>query len=545
MNLKRLSLPVSWMHGISFRTVVLSIFFSLVPQPGSDTAAQTELVVDIGKEYQRIDNFGASDAWSIEPTILKWMHDGEERAIEGLADLLFSTDQGIGLSAWRFNVGAGSAEQGSASRIPDPFRRVELMMPAPDAAIDRTKQRGQIRMLLEAHEHGVRDFVAFANSPPVWATKNGLTHPGDGTGVGSSNLAPEHRREFAEFLVAVVGHLRGEAVGVPVNYLSPVNEPTWDWEGQTQEGSRYSVDDIKLLYREVDRALASAGLGDKVHLDGPEVVEYTAALRDDLKIEFDGKPYSGGMNQRQEGLYRNYIDQFLGDEEMRKMLRGKLSLHGYFADAWEDRMGQLRDLTRKNVLMVAPEARLWMSEFCILGDVGNVRPFGGTGFDPDDMGLALHVAKVIHRDLTRLHISAWQWWLALTPYDYKDGLIKIDPALDPRTLQPSKTFWALGNFSRFIRPGDVRIGVTNPDDLEGLMVSAYRSPAADRIVVIVVNGGAESTMRLSFDSMEKKIRMGPFRAYVTEKTRSLEEFSGASPYRVPARSVVTFVADAI
>ena len=50
------------------------------------------------------------------------------RAVTPLADALFSIDNGIGLSAWRFNVGAGSAEQGDDSRITDPFRRAELLI---------------------------------------------------------------------------------------------------------------------------------------------------------------------------------------------------------------------------------------------------------------------------------------------------------------------------------------------------------------------------------------------------------------------------------
>jgi hypothetical protein len=57
---------------------------------------------------------------------------GKRRAI---ADLLFSTaldssgrPQGIGLSGWRFNIGAGSAEQGKGSGIDDEWRRAECFL---------------------------------------------------------------------------------------------------------------------------------------------------------------------------------------------------------------------------------------------------------------------------------------------------------------------------------------------------------------------------------------------------------------------------------
>lgn len=68
---------------------------------------------------QTMDHFSASDAWSMH-IIGKWPQEKQDQ----VADWLFSTDndangkpKGIGLSLWRFNVGAGSTEQGEASQI--------------------------------------------------------------------------------------------------------------------------------------------------------------------------------------------------------------------------------------------------------------------------------------------------------------------------------------------------------------------------------------------------------------------------------------------
>jgi len=230
-----------------------------------------------------------------------------------------------------------------------------------------------------------------------------LAHPGNGSGIGSTNLRSDQTDEFAEYLVKVLQFLRGPSVGVPVNYVSPINEPSKD------------------LYS----ALNSAGLGNQVSIDAGETTEFTAALSDSYKQQFDGSTYSGGMNNTNNGLYRNYIDEFLGDSEIRSIVDNKISMHGYFSDAWADRMGRLRDLTLENVKSVSPTAKIWMSEMTILGGTGNVRSFTGGGFDVDDMEYALHIGKVIHRDMTRLNASAWHWWLGLTPYNYKDGLVTI------------------------------------------------------------------------------------------------------------------------
>jgi O-glycosyl hydrolase len=70
--------------------------------------------IDATKPHQTIANFAASDAWAGQ-----FVGNWPAAKKEAIADLLFSQDKGIGLSMWRFNIGAGSAEQGEASGIKD------------------------------------------------------------------------------------------------------------------------------------------------------------------------------------------------------------------------------------------------------------------------------------------------------------------------------------------------------------------------------------------------------------------------------------------
>ena len=79
----------------------------------------TEYTILTQSPEQHIQHFGASDAWSMQFLGL-W----PEKQQEQIADWLFSTEndalgkpKGIGLSIWRFNLGAGSEEQGKASQI--------------------------------------------------------------------------------------------------------------------------------------------------------------------------------------------------------------------------------------------------------------------------------------------------------------------------------------------------------------------------------------------------------------------------------------------
>ena len=75
--------------------------------------------IDTRTPLQTMDGFGASDAWSMQHIGL-WPDSVRLQT----ADWLFSTENdskgqplGIGLSIWRFNIGAGSHDQGRESGI--------------------------------------------------------------------------------------------------------------------------------------------------------------------------------------------------------------------------------------------------------------------------------------------------------------------------------------------------------------------------------------------------------------------------------------------
>ncbi len=75
----------------------------------SQTIGKSEVKIFIkpDQRFQTIHHFGASDAWSIQ-----FVGNWPEQKKESIADLLFSQDMengkpiGIGLSMWRFNLGA-------------------------------------------------------------------------------------------------------------------------------------------------------------------------------------------------------------------------------------------------------------------------------------------------------------------------------------------------------------------------------------------------------------------------------------------------------
>ena len=58
----------------------------------SKVKPDAQVTIDGSRCYQSIDNFGASDAWSMEPIGKDWSEENKAR----IADLLFSRDRGLG-----------------------------------------------------------------------------------------------------------------------------------------------------------------------------------------------------------------------------------------------------------------------------------------------------------------------------------------------------------------------------------------------------------------------------------------------------------------
>ncbi|HEV8084752.1 MAG TPA: glycoside hydrolase, partial [Chitinophagaceae bacterium] len=115
---------------------------------------QNKLVftIQLNHTVQQIKNIGSSGCWFSEEIGANWPEDKKRR----IAEFLFSRGfykngqpKGIGLSAFRFNIGAGTTEQGDSSGIRDPAHRVECFL-SPKGTYDWNKQKGYTWMLQQA-----------------------------------------------------------------------------------------------------------------------------------------------------------------------------------------------------------------------------------------------------------------------------------------------------------------------------------------------------------------------------------------------------------
>jgi O-glycosyl hydrolase len=491
---------------------------SIPNQSGTENATITKISIDPSKTYQTISHFGASDAWSCQ-FVGKW----PDARKNGIADLLFSRDtltngqpKGIGLSLWRFNIGAGTAEQGDASGIKDEWRRAESFLNA-DGTYNWEKQAGQIWFLKAAKERGVNEFLAFPNSPPVYFTNNKKGYA-DG---GKPNLSADQFDSFSAFMANVVAGIH-QKTSVLFNHISPVNEPQWDWSDGGQEGTPFYNNEIAAITKSLSKALLAKNLTTKIDVAEAGQIDYL----------YSESNKQGRGNQVQ-AFFNKTSSNYIGNLPN---VTPTISGHSYFTTSpYKDAATKRQQVSA--AVKTVPGLQYWMSEYCILGD--NAGEIEGNG---KDLGIdpALYIAKVIHNDLVNANASAWHWWIAISPYDYKDGLISVDKNKEDGNFQASKMLWALGNYSQFIRPGAVRVDVSGISENEKLLVSAYKN--TDNELVTVIINQENKPVEIALETIGTTISKS--KMYVTSANAGLQPANLAqntSKISVPERSILTIV----
>lgn len=399
-----------------------------------------------------------------------------------LADLLYG-DDGLRLNIARYNIGGGTAPETPAylrpgAAMPGFWRRPQGAAgddgwnPDVEADWDWSADAGQ-RWWLDAVKARVpedkRIFEAFSNSPPWFMTVSGRVS-GNEDGL-ENNLRPGLEDRFAAYLVRVTQELQRRH-GITFRTLSPVNEPNTPYwfAANTQEGAHWSPDAQSRVFVAVDKALRAHGL--TTRLSGPDE---TNAL--------------------------TFEQDWAGLSDEAKATIAQINVHSY-ETIGKTGVRDVAEVTGK---------RLWMSEVDL--SPANVRQ------DYDDMRPAIALGEQIVSDIGRLRPRAWVLWQAVEtethdPKTSSDwGLIKTDfTGADTPPIHIGMKYWAFGNFTRFIRPGDRFVPVADTDTL------VATSPDRRRVVVVHVNPGLE-TRRLIL-----KLPSGQglgCESYVTDASRKL------------------------
>lgn len=187
-------------------------------------------------------------------------------------------------------------------------------------------------------------------------------------------------------------------------------------------------------------------------------------------------------------------------------------------------------------------AQYWETEVsgCALSATSaNYAPCAYTGaMNPD----GLYWAYNIWSWMTQANANAWVWW-ALIPYG-GSGAYPNTGLMNPDGLTMPQRLWAVGNYSKFIQPGYVRIDATaNPRS--GVYLSAFQDLPSGTVVIVAINStGSDVSQTFSIANGPNFNSVMP---WITSASLNLAQQSAISvssnsfAYSLPASSVTTFV----
>ncbi|REE87390.1 O-glycosyl hydrolase [Paenibacillus taihuensis] len=444
-------------------SLALSILLLLSAAPGIFTgrayAAAYTAVVSPSDQRQTVEGWGTSLSWWAN------MVGGWPSTTRGtIADLLFTTTSGIGLNVARYNISGGDNPSHTHLR--------------PDAAVpgymtsagvyDWTRDANQRTMLSLAMARGANHVEAVNYSPPYFMTISGDS-AGNNPGY-IDNLASSNYGAFVDYLTEVVKHFR-DSWGVNFEYLDPLNEPDGSWTaGGPQEGAHFDAASQEAIIQQTYNSLNTKGLLSTTKVTASDFQSVDTA-----------------------------VSQWNGFSSTTKNDVAKINFHTYGGS------------NRSGIQVAAATSgkKLWMSEYGTGGSAGHTH----TDVQP---GLAL--ASMIMKDMKESGASVWAVWDALES-ESEDvggntswGLIHADYA--NQTYNVTKQYYAMGNFSKYIREGYKIVGVNDANSL------AAWDPASQKLVVVTLNNSSTSNS-VTYDLSGFTTVGTPASAYRTSNTESL------------------------
>ncbi|MES1208462.1 MAG: glycoside hydrolase family 30 beta sandwich domain-containing protein [Pseudomonadota bacterium] len=159
--------------------------------------------------------------------------------------------------------------------------------------------------------------------------------------------------------------------------------------------------------------------------------------------------------------------------------------------------------------------------------------------DPSGDGIAsaLLMAQTMHNDLTKANLNAWLlWWL------YESGN-SGGCLYDTGSKVWTKRLWVMGNFSRFVRPGYMRVS-TSGTAPSGVLVTAYKNPTDGTVVVVAINNNTAATPLSLYVSGAVPCSITPWVTSATDNLASQTPITVTNARfsaTLAAQSVTTFV----
>ncbi len=421
--------------------------------------------VDDTLKHQRIDGFGAS---LMEAGIMTLNTLPPEKQ-EAVLRALFDPKEGAGYTAMKTPLaGTDFQSAGPWFTYDDTAGDVELK----NFSVERDfAPNGVGTYILRARKYGNFALQAPIDYPPDWMLYDVKNH---------QDVQPQYYPVLANYFMKYLEEYRKH--GIVVDYLSLFNEPE-------QVYTKIKYPEIKVLLRDfVGPALQKSGMSTKLMMsEAPE-----------RNVAYERYPV------------------LLDDPAARKFV-SVVAYHGYPYDAFQKDFDKIAGLKAKY-----PDIPFWMDEVCYAYEAGYPmnKKLPVYEFDDGDVW-----GNMIFSDL-EAGTSAWLYWNAIL--DETGGPWAVSPIHgnpDPNSQHPvviinketheitfTGTYYYLAHFSKFVRPGAVRVetkGKTN-----GVRVMTFQTVEGGHVAQLMNSLKQDQEINLVSKGRTLKVKL-PARSITT------------------------------
>jgi O-glycosyl hydrolase len=160
------------------------------------------------------------------------------------------------------------------------------------------------------------------------------------------------------------------------------------------------------------------------------------------------------------------------------------------------------------------------------------------GGETSDIANGVYYARRIFLFMTVAQVNAWHYWW-IVPSGSETGLMT-------QNAGTTKRMFAVGNYSRFVRPNFNRINATSTQP--SALITAYKDSTSPAFAIVVVNTNVATDVIQTFNLANfTAVSVMP---WITSSTLSLAQQTAVTvtnssfTYTIPAMSVVTFAGQA-
>ena len=338
------------------------------------------------------------------------------------------------------------------------------------------------KMLIEAKNNGVNIFEAFYENPPRWiiGQKN--------TNLKKIHIKKERYKGFADYLVKRL-KIYKDYYGITFDTLSPIYQPSYIKNDNVRDNSNlykyfFSKKQQEKILLEVFKSIKANGLETKI------------SSPDEKSVDLTFSSFSSYNQKVKDCIYQIDTQTYDGLNKVR-----------------------LQNLAQSNC------KNLWVSEYC----------------DNDETGLSMAL-KIID-DIKKLRPKSWIYKCAL---DAEKGKGFFDTPLSNNSTdfcyKINKKYYAMCNFSKFIRPKNTFIAI---DDSYSLACIDKKNK---KVIIVTVNSDMKDK-NVTYDLSKFKnlgYRVLAYRTSLDESFKKIDNISTSDKklnVSLKAKSINTYVLD--